>query len=114
MTKTAEQSEVIVMASLLRCYTKCRKILCEVAKRGDKITFGQLATELGLKNANLNEWHTVLDSISTEQVRRTGRDLTLVVVHASTGISPYFSDIRAGQAPRTKSNCSPPLFAFTV
>jgi hypothetical protein len=49
-------------------------------------------------------WKTVLDAISVDEVQRTGRDLTLVVVYAqgpAKGLSRYFSNVRGGQKPRT-------------
>ncbi len=50
------------------------------------------------------DWKTVLDPISVDEVKRTGRDLTLVVVYSQgpvKGLSRYFSNVRGGQKPRT-------------
>jgi len=99
-------SRVIVMAwpSLLRYRVQCRKILCEKAKAKQKITYAELAKALGLPSPKQN-WKTVLDPISVDEVQRTGRDLTLVVVYSqgqpAQGLSRYFSNVRGGQKPRT-------------
>ena len=89
--------------SLLPYQAECRKILCERAKAKQKITYGELAKALGLPSPKQN-WKTVLDAISVDEVQRTGRDLTLVVVYAqgpAKGLSRYFSNVRGGQKPRT-------------
>jgi hypothetical protein len=81
--------------SLLPYYVQCRKILCERAKQKRKITYGELAEALGLPSP---------DPISVDEVKRTGRDLTLVVVYSqgpAKGLSRYFSNVRGGQTPRT-------------
>jgi hypothetical protein len=92
------------MGNLQGYHSQCRKILCQAAKRRKKITYGDLAKALGLKSPR-QEWKTVLDPISTDEVQKTGRDLSLVVVYASgpaKGLSRYFSNVRGGQPPRTK------------
>jgi len=89
--------------SLLPYYVQCRKILCERAKQNRKITYGELAEALGLPSPK-QDWKTVLDRISEDEVKRTGRDLTLVVVYSqgpAKGLSRYFSNVRGGQKPRT-------------
>jgi hypothetical protein len=96
---------VIVMAwpSLLPYYAHCRKILCERAKQHKTITYGELAEELGLPSPRQN-WKTLLDPISVDEVKKTNHDLTLVVVYSqgpAKGLSRYFSNIRGGQTPRT-------------
>jgi hypothetical protein len=89
--------------SLLPYYVQCRKILCERAKQNKTITYGELAEELGLPSPRQN-WKTLLDPISVDEVKRTNHDLTLVVVYSqgpAKGLSRYFSNIRGGQTPRT-------------
>jgi hypothetical protein len=91
------------MGSLQNHYSACRKILCLAAKRRETITYASLASKLSLKSPR-QEWSTVLDPISIDEVQKTGRDLTLVVVYASgpaKGLSRYFSNVRGGQAPQT-------------
>jgi hypothetical protein len=81
----------------------CPKILCHTAKRRDAITYGALATALGLKSPQ-QEWNTVLGPIAADEVRKTGHDLTLVVVYASgpaKGLERYFSNIRGGRSPQS-------------
>src|SRR5712692_9935708 len=90
------------MGSLRNYYSGCRKILCLAAKRRETITYAALASRLGLKSPR-QEWNTVLGPISVDEVRKTGRDLTMVVVYASgpaKGLSQYFSNVRGGQAPQ--------------
>jgi hypothetical protein len=68
-----------------------------------KITYGDLAKALELPSAQ-QRWSTVLGPISVDEVEKTGRDLTLVVVYASgpaKGLSRYFSNVRGGQAPQS-------------
>jgi hypothetical protein len=89
--------------SLLPYYAQCRKILCERAKQHKKITYGELADLLGLPSPQ-QRWSTVLDPISVDEVKRTNHDLTLVVVYSqgpARGLGRYFSNVRAGQKPRT-------------
>ncbi len=91
------------MASLVGHYVKCRKLLCEAAKRRETITYGALATALGLKSPR-QEWSTVLGPIADDEVKKTGHDLTLVVVYAAgpaKGLARYFSNIRGGQSPQS-------------
>jgi hypothetical protein len=89
--------------SLLPYRVQCRKILCERAKAKQKITYAELAKALGLPSPKQN-WKTVLDPISLDEVQATGRDLTLVVVYSqgqpAQGLSRYFSNVRGGQKPR--------------
>jgi hypothetical protein len=50
------------------------------------------------------QWSPVLGPIAADEVRKTGHDLTLVVVYKSgpaEGLSRYFSNIRGGQAPQS-------------
>jgi hypothetical protein len=89
--------------SLLPYYVQCRKILCERAKQNKTITYGELAKELGLPSPRQN-WKTLLDLISVDEVKRTNHDLTLVIVYSqgpAKDLSRYFSNIRGGQKPRT-------------
>ncbi|WP_316979154.1 hypothetical protein [Shumkonia mesophila] len=89
------------MPSLLDHYDQCRKILCNTAKRRETITYGNLAKELGLRLPR-QAWNTVLDPIYEAEMRKTGKDLTLVVVYASgpaKKLCRYFSN---GQPARTK------------
>jgi hypothetical protein len=91
------------MPSLIGHYAKCRKLLCEAAKRRETIRYGDLATALGLKSAR-QEWSTVLGPIADAEVNSTGHDLTLVVVYSSgpaKGLGRYFSNIRGGQSPQS-------------
>ena len=80
-----------------------RTILCQTAKYGETIKYGELAEALGLKSPR-QQWNTVLNPISIDEVRATGVDLTLIVVYASgpaKNLSRYFSNIRGGQTPQT-------------
>ena len=91
------------MGSLLGHYVQCRKLLCETAKRGQTITYGDLAKSLNLKSPR-QEWNTVLGPIAADEVKKTGHDLTLVVVYASgpaKHLGRYFSNIRGGQSPQS-------------
>jgi len=93
------------MGSLQNYRAQCRKILCQTAKRRGTITYGTLATALGLKSPR-QEWNTVLGPIAVDEVNKTGHDLTLVVVYASgpaKGLGRYFSNIRGGQPPQSKA-----------
>jgi hypothetical protein len=93
----------VKMASLLSRYNECRIVLIQAARRRQTIRYGALAAALGLKLAR-QEWNTVLGPIAADETRRTGRDLTLIVVYASgpaMGLSRYFSNIRGGRAPQT-------------
>lgn len=88
------------MAKLIGHYDACRKILCETAKRRQKIYYSDLAKKLGLQLPR-QRWNELLDPISKNEPR----DLTLVVVYKSgpaKNLSRYFSNIRSGQEPRTE------------
>jgi hypothetical protein len=89
------------MGSLLGYQDECRKALCLAAKRREKITYGDLAKALGLKSPR-QQWSTLLHPLSESEVKRTGADLTLVVVYASgpaRGLGRYFSNVRGGTPP---------------
>ena len=91
------------MGSLIGLYTQCRKLLCEAAKAGHTMNYEDLAAGLGLK-WHRQQWRTVLGPIAVDEVKKTGHDLTLVVVYKSgpaKGLSRYFSNIRGGQAPQS-------------
>lgn len=91
------------MGSLHHHYSACRKVLCLAAKGRETITYAALASRLGLKSPR-QEWNTVLGPISVDEVQKTGRDLTLVVVYTSgpaKGLSRYFSNLRGGRPPHT-------------
>ena|SRR5208282_5982337 len=91
------------MGNLQGYHSQCRKILCETAKRRETIKYKDLAAALGLKSPR-QEWSTVLGPIATDEVRKTGHDLTLVVVYASgpaKGLGRYFSNLRGGQPPQS-------------
>jgi hypothetical protein len=91
------------MGNLRRYQDQCRKILCLAAKRRETITYGKLATALGLKSAR-QQWSTLLHPLSEIETKNTGVDLTLIVVYASgpaEGLSRYFSNVRGGAAPGT-------------
>ena len=81
------------MGSLVGHYVKCRKILCDAAKRRETVTYKDLALALGLKSPR-QEWNTVLGPIATDEVQKTGHDLTLVVVYSS-GPAKGLADISA-------------------
>jgi len=88
------------MGSIKGYYGACRKILCQTAKRRETITYGGLARALGLPSPR-QEWNTVLNPIAADEKRKTGKDLTLVVVYASgpaKGLGRYFSQGRVPQA----------------
>jgi hypothetical protein len=83
--------------AIIRHYTKCKKILCERAKQKQKITFEELAEALGVHH-HFYRWRRLLDPIS----RATSpHDLSWLVVYKDTQLSPYFSDVAGGEAPRT-------------
>jgi hypothetical protein len=91
------------MGNLKGYQSKCRKILCQTAKRRRTIrrtiTYGDLASALDLASPR-QQWSTVLNPIYEEEMQNTGRDVTLVVVYASgpaRGLSRYFSNGRAPQ-----------------
>ena len=91
------------MPTLIAHYAQCRRLLCQAAKRRERITYGALATALGLKSPR-QEWNTVLGPIAADEVSNTGHDLTLVVVYASgpaKNLGRYFSNIRGGAAPQS-------------
>jgi hypothetical protein len=93
------------MGSLQNYQAQCRKILCLTAKRRETITYGALATALGLKSPR-QKWNTVLGPIADDEVKKSGHDLTLVVVYASgpaKGLGRYFSNIRGGQRPQSNT-----------
>ena len=82
------------MGNLQGYYAECRKILCQTANRRQPITYGGLAKALGLRSPR-QQWNTVLNSICIDEKKKTGKDLTLVVVYASgpaKGLSRYFSN----------------------
>src|SRR5712691_2128003 len=88
------------MGNLKSYHSKCRKILCQTAKRRQTITYGDLAGALDLASPR-QQWSTVLNPIYKDEMHNTGRDLTLVAVYASgpaKGLSRYFSN---GRAPQT-------------
>lgn len=91
------------MGSLTRYYAQCRKLLCQTAKAGKLITYGELAAGLGLKSPR-QQWSSVLGPIAAAEASATGHDLTLVVVYKSgpaKGLGRYFSNIRGGRAPQS-------------
>jgi hypothetical protein len=89
------------MGSLLSRYSECYEILRTRAAQRQTITYGELAANLGLPLPR-QEWNTVLDPICDNEKRRTGRDLSLVVVYGTgpaKGLGRYFSN---RGAPRSK------------
>jgi len=91
------------MPTLIAHYAQCRKLLCQAAKRRERITYGALATALGLRSPR-QKWNTVLGPIAADEVSNTGYDLTLVVVYASgpaKNLGRYFSNIRGGAPPQS-------------
>jgi hypothetical protein len=93
------------MPSLIAHYAQCRRILCQTAKRRETISYKSLAGALGLRMP-VRDWRTVLGPISTDEVNKTGHDLTLVVVYSSgpsEGLPRYFSDVSSGAPPQSQS-----------
>jgi hypothetical protein len=91
------------MPALVAYRARCRKLLCQAAKRRQTITYGALATALGLSSPR-QAWKTILGPIADDEVKKTGRDLTLVVVYATgpaKDLGRYFSNIRGGAAPQS-------------
>lgn len=83
----------------------CRKILCEHAQRRQTITYKSLADTLHLRWP-VRDWSVILGPIASDEVKRTGHDLTLIVVHSSgpsEGLPRYFSDVRSGAPPQSQS-----------
>jgi hypothetical protein len=71
------------------------------AKRRRTITYGDLASALGLSLPR-QKWSTVLNPICDDERKKTGTDLTLVVVYKTgpaKGLSRYFSNT---SPPQTK------------
>jgi hypothetical protein len=90
------------MGTLRGFQMRCREILCITAKRRETITFGNLAKALGLKSAR-QPWNTALHPLSESETKRSGADLTLIVVYASgpaKGLGRFFSNVRGGAPPR--------------
>lgn len=86
------------MGSLHHYQSACRKVLCETAKRQQTITYGALADALGLASPR-QQWSTLLHPLAESETKKTGADLTLVVVYASgpaKGLGRYFSNVRGG------------------
>lgn len=86
---------------LLQYQSACRKILCETAKRRQTITYGDLADALGLSSPR-QRWSDLLHPLSESETKKTGADLTLVVVYASgpaKGLGRYFSNVKGGVPP---------------
>jgi hypothetical protein len=69
--------------------SRCRNKLIEVAERRGTITYGELATHLGI--ANQGPWD-VLDELYKEETDARRPDLTLVVVYSDTGFGRYNSE----------------------
>jgi hypothetical protein len=91
------------MGALSKYEGQCRKVLCLAAKQRETITYGKSAAALGLKSAR-QQWGTLLNPLSENETKKTGADLTLIVVYASgpaEGLSRYFSNVRGGVAPGT-------------
>jgi hypothetical protein len=103
---------VIEMGNLQGYYAKCRKILCQTAKRRQPITYGGLANALGLRSPR-QQWNTVLNPICTDEKKKTGYDLTLVVVYSASrskcklrhyqNLRRLFRSARAAQSVTEKS-----------
>jgi hypothetical protein len=74
--------------NLLPYYVQCRKILCGRAKQNKTITYGELAEELGLPSPRQN-WKTLLDPISVDEVIRTNHDLIGGCLLTGSGEGPY-------------------------
>jgi hypothetical protein len=97
------QLQANLMPTLIAHRARCRRLLCQAAKRRKTITYGALAMALGLKSPR-QAWSTVLGPIAANEVNKTGRDLTLIVVYASgpaKDLGRYFSNIRGGAAPQS-------------
>jgi hypothetical protein len=99
----AEKPRRIAMPSISRHFWPCLRILCEWTNNRQRITYGELANELGLKLAQ-QEWNTLLDLIAGKTKRELGDDydLTWIVVYASgpaNNLGRYFSN--GSKAPGT-------------
>ena len=93
------------MSNLDSYQAQCRKILCLSAKRRQTMTYGALASALGLKSPQ-QKWSTVLGPIASNEASQTGEDLTLVVVYATgpaKDLGRYFSNIRGGAPPQSNA-----------
>jgi len=63
----------------------CREILIDHAKRGQTITYGELAHKLGM--AAQGPWKDMLDEIFRGELAVGHPDVTLVAIKKSTGFS---------------------------
>jgi hypothetical protein len=84
------------MGSLARHFWPCLKVIIDSVNKREKITYGQLANNLGLKLAK-QEWDTVLHLIAGKMKRELGDDydLTWNVVYATgpaKDLGRYFSN----------------------
>jgi hypothetical protein len=91
------------MSILRNYYGTTRAAIFKSVIRWEKITFEQLGDAVGLP-AN-TEWSAILDPMSRMEAKLHGHDPTWAVVYGGSskmaGLSPYFSDVPGGEAPRT-------------
>ena len=93
------------MGTLIGSYSQCRRLLCQAAKRRETVTYAALAKALGLKSPR-QQWNTVLGPIADDEVKKTGEDLTLIVVYATgpaKGLGRYFSNLPGGAPPQSRA-----------
>jgi hypothetical protein len=91
------------MRNLQLYQSQCRKVLCRRAKRRQKITFSELAKALDLGSPR-QKWGTLLLPLFKSETKKTGADLTLIVVYQvgpAKGLCRYFSNVRGGVPPGT-------------
>jgi hypothetical protein len=85
------------MPSISRHFWPCLRVLCEqINNERWPITYGELASKLGLKLAQ-QEWNTLLDLVAGKTKRELGEDydLTWIVVYANgpaKNLGRYFSN----------------------
>ncbi|MGD9768003.1 MAG: hypothetical protein AB7U62_10180 [Pseudolabrys sp.] len=74
---------------------QCRQSLIDAARRKQKITYGDLATTIGVANQSVGAY---LNQIYTEEIEKGHPDLTLVAVYSGIGYGKYNS---AGKRPQS-------------
>src|SRR5262245_15554727 len=84
------------MPRIVKHFWPCIKVICKSINNRQKITYGDLANELGLRLAK-QEWSSLLDLIAGKTRRELGDDydLTWNVVYGSgpaAGLGRYFSN----------------------
>lgn len=82
------------MSKLSELIPYCRKILLDVARAGETITYSELAERLGAK-IHQGHWEKILDPIWRENEAAGVPDFTYVVVYKSgpkKGLGAYLAD----------------------